>query len=1129
MNHKANKNRILHKQNRKKMLALCLIFLFILPNTPIFAELDTASYTSQASGLSSQLSALKETLSLCRQRGYSVDYETAYCAMIEKSISYIQEDLYSYANKASLDATVKTDLEGLIPYQIEEVQKLITMTEERLNSYLDGTRAPLDSVKYQSGTVFKNGRELYASVKDSGGNEYVQPVSFVGYGHFLDVVGDFPYFAKTGMNTAQIGIHPYDFLKEPGRPTMWTETYKQDTAAITPESDGENTVIKFTYQGEDTTAAYLSQHFILEPGNTYQIRFRAKSDADNALIVRYGKVEGDWQRVLVKASDDYAEYTGTLTARTGDIRARIWISVDKATNGSYIDDVTLVNTTTGENIVINSGFERTVEYYNDELAVDRDMLAYLLTILEKAESNHIALDMIANVMGLPAHITKKYPDIAGNYHAHLNINLTSAKLREVLGLFYREVAKTIAGHPALKGFCLANEPEYCTWDNPEIFEPLFREYLKNLYNNDISAIRTAHGMQYSSFDSISMPTQRSASPLFYDWKQFNDKIMVDFFGWVYNEVKSVAPNLNCHIKLMANTGYREKEKFVYSGDTAFEALAAYSDFMGCDAYASWEHEAQPMMGKMMMYDLWASVKAAPIVNTEDHVLIDQSINMAPEIAPWIGTDIWLGALHGRSETDLWMWGKSYSPTHHYYGSISSRPDVQEEIVTASMDLVRLAGAVSSFVNSDADVAILYSDSSRVYEKAYLNALYNAYVGVCESGLKVRFVTEKQLKENTVNLDRYKMVIAPLANYLPETVYQKIYEYAQNGGRLLGMGDSCFLYDEYRKERDASGIKGVETVDFTSMPVSGYFVSDEASAKAYVKAQIEDAELKRVRVFDAASDTEVEDTVIQLSETAGNQYLSICNLGYDDKEIYVIIDGIRQNDLFEERTGEWYEETMPLNGYEPVLLSFEKSQVSFSSVGFSGNHFDKHGVGVIRSEEIKKLDTGNIMASYTVVNASQEESYPVQFIVGLYNEAGMADVVVNYAELEPGEVRTLQNVIQVPDVDLTNYCLKVFLWDGEDLLRPVIQAVSLRSYENFDKVEYSRADNHLWIYGKLSGEGVKTLTMTIQNFAGEYVALDELMTKTDGSFSYNIVLNDLSEGDLKLRLRAENTEIYEIGL
>ena len=463
----------------------------------------------------------------------------------------------------------------------------------------------------------------------------------------------------------------------------------------------------------------------------------------------------------------------------------------KNINDFCIDDVSLIETESGRECILNGGFEGDGnDSYDAKHSPETTM--YLQKVISNAQKSGISVCLLLAPYSMPQWLIDKYPDIKGvniNYDIY---NLDSPIVRNAVELFIRTIVNQIKNYPEITSICLSNEPCYDTAIFPNTYNPKFREYLKNKHGS-ISALNNAYNSSYTSFDEIEMPSNVEKTPLFYDWMDFNNRVFADFHSWMAQIVKEYMPDTSVHAKVMSimDTGdFTDMRKMMRRGNN-LEYFNEFSDMTGCDSWAI--INSNGFYNNLKWYDFLNSVTEKPIYDSEMHITADKDNTFSDDYKTQFEGYLWQAAIHGADMSSIWLWTQSVNKQSTTYGHVAMRPDCAAAVSKSALDQNRLAYEIRNLADMQPDTAILFSDASRVYSSVYMGVMDTAYLGALYAGKKVGFVTETTMDK----LKNYSTLIITDAKNVKASTLQKINDFIQDGGKIVILGKNDTLdKDEY---------------------------------------------------------------------------------------------------------------------------------------------------------------------------------------------------------------------------------------------------------------------------------------------------------------------------------------------
>ncbi|WP_158289299.1 sugar-binding protein [Paenibacillus flagellatus] len=414
--------------------------------------------------------------------------------------------------------------------------------------------------------------------------------------------------------------------------------------------------------------------------------------------------------------------------------------------------------------------------------------ADIVRVLAQAERHDVAVNLLLSPHYFPDWALRKWPELASICSHSLLYKIDHPIARRIVGEFLRTIIPQVKDFRSLHSVTLTNEPVYQTNKDP-YYLPAWHRYLQRLYEGRIAELNRIYGTSYASFEEVPMPPGVGAAPISYDWIVFNQELFAEWHRWMAGIIRSIAPDLPVHAKIMGDP----QGSLGWGID--IEAFSAFSQINGNDNWNYLGEGARGFAKEMSFYDLQVSMKPAPVFNSEHHIIPDGDQRYVPGHAEHVRAMLWQGPLHGKSATTIWVWERTYDTTDDKEGSVLHRPDVVAAIGRTNHDLNRLAREVTAFQNAETRVAILYAVPSSVYSTAYPAACLNAYEAVSFSGVKVGFLSERQVAQGMA--ERYDFVIVPAATHvLPETL-SGLCAYVEKGaGTVVVIGDGTLRKDQH---------------------------------------------------------------------------------------------------------------------------------------------------------------------------------------------------------------------------------------------------------------------------------------------------------------------------------------------
>lgn len=697
--------------------------------------------------------------------------------------------------------------------------------------------------------------------------------------------------------------------------------------------------------------------------------------------------------------------------------------------------------------------------------------SYILSALDRAAENNVAVNVLLSPHYIPDWFKKEYPEAcdAGYFDS-------DPKMKGMLEVYLRALIPMIKDHPALHSVCLSNESTYVTADYPEHL-PSYREYLKGLYK-DISKLNETYHSTYSSFDAIPFPDTNLAyaadaeetidkMPQYYDWVMFNNKFQADFHEWMYNIIQEEAPGLLATSKHMQTFDGDERDwrrNFINRGPD-FEMLSEFLPVNGNDANNYLRNTTWGILNKMSFYDLQTSLRRAPVFDLEDHVINDRSANYSDEWQTHLESDIWMGTIHGRGASTIWVWSRSYDKNSDFAGSILHRPDVIDTSGRTMLDMGRLYEELTALETSERTVGILCSNAARIYSMYHNNALTKAYEAASYLGERIEFVTEKQAKEGKLENSDVKLLIVPEESHVLTGTPEAVKRFIERGGRVVILGEDSFSYNEYHRPAD-EGTRNYIMNNSRVVPAEKNEKDKilSPSSKELWEILLDEKEKCSdkipVTVTNRATGQPMYGVSCITAEKDRKLLINLCNYEYDTlKYIDVRYKDSIIGDLEELRTeSEGSGGGLILYPYHPILLSVDMKTLDTKRKEFSD--LDGHWARTV----ITDLYNDGIIAGVSATEYAPDRTVTVgEFAALAARTVGLNDEALLSALPERSK-----------NDEITREEMAVILIKAYGALKEEIPEGSISGYDDADEVKYTDEMASAVRLGMIQGVDEKTL-------------------------------------------------------
>jgi len=437
---------------------------------------------------------------------------------------------------------------------------------------------------------------------------------------------------------------------------------------------------------------------------------------------------------------------------------------------------------------------------------------WLDTIMNKlAESGGYAV-MATPSGSKPAWMSRAYPEIRrvkadgvrrphGERHNHCR---TSPVYREKCVIINTKLAERYKDHPALLVWHASNEYnggdcmcEHCL--------AAFREWLKVRYDNDIDKLNHAYWSAFWShtfpdWDYV-VPTDHGIHGLMLDWERFKTVQTIDFFNAETAPLRAITPDVPVTTNFMPGSTTLDYWEF-----------AKAVDVISWDSYPNWHEtgdDATEAARTALQHDQCRTMKAGkPFMLMESVPSIPTRGRVKKRKRPGMHMLSSLQAVaHGSDTVQYFQWRKSRGCMEKFHGAVVDHVGHEDtrvfrEVSELGAALAKLDDVVGTSVTPE--VALIQdwenewavNTGAKVYlgaPKYRLECLAH-YRPFWEAGIPVDVI------DQTCDLEKYKLVVAPMVYMLRPGFAERLKEYVSAGGiavmtywsAVVDESDLCFL-------------------------------------------------------------------------------------------------------------------------------------------------------------------------------------------------------------------------------------------------------------------------------------------------------------------------------------------------
>ena len=862
---------------------------------------------------------LTELVEKCMQAGLSCDYEKINYHVIERFISYLEDDI----TNGYFDRVYHED---------KAMTELYNESKNSMLALLNGEKEPIEVPKYITSPIEVTGKHFVATTKIGNRTER-RPVFFVGSGHWEQSREDIPNLHKFGLNAIELGIEPYrifdvkDSIPEWDLRTFGEYKIKYYTEKNEKKSGNYSLGIKSDMPYSFNNFNYITQTVEVEPNTTYEYGLSAKTENATGwpLFSIDGAVQSRWS---FTGTHDWTDYVQKFTTGKDQRKVTFSIYIDAPADAIYIDDAFIRPLGKEENLLKNADFEGLSEDMNSDMQsgieyqVHPEPIQEIERYLEACEAGNLSAAYLYASQNFSRFICMEDPTINNRggkfWNSFVSFNPTHPEIVRLNEMVAKTVLPRLKDYEAFDHIILANEPVFVSYVSDQFYLPMYRAHLKEKYG-DIENLNRCWGTSYEDFSETEMPQKVDGTPQFTDWRIFNDQIMYDYHSYLADYAREAAPGIPISSKLM-QPFIRYGNGRVEGGSSNLAPLTQMMDVNGLDAWAYYNTSDRDIISKMAYYDLRTSFLNAPVYNFEDHIIQDGTVvDYNDNELKFTLTDLWQGAIHGRGGSIIWVWDRGSRNGQLYVNSLlAARPAHMAEIGKLNLDLNRLSEEIVKIQDTKPNVAMLYSINSLAWSPIHQNAMYNAYAAVGNNGQKVEFIDETQIDK----LSEFNILIIPSAVAVSQEVFNAIKTFSDRGGQILIIDEASLTKDEYGKDLNESERRNIFAKAMV-IPVTydGTIIDDLSTEKILAGADklISDNELDAIIIKDAATGTKLEDAEWLYVAEEDGYIINLCRYSYETTDVEIYINGVKVEAVTDLKNRKIINGIINLEGYTPMLL------------------------------------------------------------------------------------------------------------------------------------------------------------------------------------------------------------------
>ena len=405
-----------------------------------------------------------------------------------------------------------------------------------------------------------------------------------------------------------------------------------------------------------------------------------------------------------------------------------------------------------------------------------------------AARHHIVVVLGTPTPTPPAWMTRKYPEILrveqdGRVDEHGNrqqFSFANPHYRELTRDIARRMAERYGKNPNVVGWQIDNELSAISFDKDARAQ--WHAWLKARYRTTDAlnqAWTTAYWSEtYDDFDEVPMHDRQENPGLLLDFKRF---VTDTWVSYTQNQVDVLRPNIDPRQFITTNTmGW-------FDGFDAYKEhqnldIAAWDDYISTDIF-DWADNAA-------RHDLaWGFKHRNFWVMETEPAFVNWRPNNNPLNKGQVREMAWQAIGHGADAVEYWQWRSDLNGQEEYHGVLvgaNGEPvPVYKEVQQIGEEFDR-AGKALAGTEPVAHVALLNDYDSRW--AIDFQRHNQAFDPVAQMVAFYRPLREQSQGVDVISplasLTKYRLVVAPGLNVLPDATAQHLIEYVRGGGNLL---------------------------------------------------------------------------------------------------------------------------------------------------------------------------------------------------------------------------------------------------------------------------------------------------------------------------------------------------------
>jgi beta-galactosidase len=465
-------------------------------------------------------------------------------------------------------------------------------------------------------------------------------------------------------------------------------------------------------------------------------------------------------------------------------------------------------------------------------------LEWLAPVLDAAHQRDIDVIVGTPSYAVPPWLRSRYPETTAErstgvpipYGHRQNVDYSNPTYRGMVERLVRRIVARYAGHPAVIGWQVDNEPGLELPHNRAVFDG-FVDELRRRYG-DVQTLNDRWGLSFwshriSAWDELWPPDGNTDPPYDLAWRRYQARLTTEFIEWQASLVRSLA-RPDQFVTTCLALGRPALDPVAVG--RVLDVAAANIYYPMQDGLAYPDADDSPALRPMWMptgggvpalvlqADIARGVRGGPFLVTETHATsIGEHSVTYPPYDGQLRLAAWTLLSRGARMIEYWHWHTIHFGNEAHWGGIlghSLMPGrIYEEVARLGAEL-RQAGLSLDGIQPEAQVALLVSPASRWAlefqpmltvpgssqpdRRSYGRILGAFSRGFFDVGVGTAAVQPEQLPDDPADfVSRHPVLVVPALYVASDELLAWLAEYAANGGNLVLTVRTGYADDEGR--------------------------------------------------------------------------------------------------------------------------------------------------------------------------------------------------------------------------------------------------------------------------------------------------------------------------------------------